>query len=575
MAEIYRKASSVLIWLGTESEDSNEAMRYLARIGKKFLDRGGSVREPKIEQNDEHGADNKVLWEDVYQDKKAMRKTDVIWTRPWFSRRWVIQEVAFAQSATVYCGREQVQWDILAKAAEVLTVLEGDGSQFINRRSGEVSGSVCQNLHNVIRLERIRKELWTSEVERTERQLHDCLDDARGFDCRDDKDRIFALLGIINHRRENPFKIAYAKPAAEVFEAFARYCLREGKSLEILSWAGVSNHALCGESFQLPSWVPDWRLPFRSPSDRLQGFDSGIQFNVGIGLDDSTAEFSARGKLIDQVIAVCPCVGFMEEMALAEGHKKWSVFQPGYIAIWYQTLEAVLRAAFQLINVDISSADYVTGGESIWEALGRTLVLDLNDVSFDMKPHPDPLIQKENVPEGHPQPKLTDEFFGFRNLMFTTYGTVPESPVVLRDGTGRRIDFTAQPRDSATQPSDATTQGNRMIYIDYEYMEYFTRLVDRCQNRSFFVTRGGYIGLGPKEIQNYDLISILEGLHTPCVLRSQNEDLNLGSEGPTSEEDVRTCKEKFQLIGECYTHGLMSNEAWTNDNSQVEELTII
>jgi hypothetical protein len=587
MAEIYRKASNVLIWLGVESDGSAEAMQYLARIGKKFLDRGGPVREPKIEQNDEHGAENKVLWDDVLQDK-TMRKTEMIWTRPWFSRRWVIQEIAFAQSAIVHCGMEQVEWDILAKAAEVLTILDGDGSQFMNRRSGKLAGPVCLPLHNAIKLERIRKELWASDAERTERQLYDCLDDARGFDCRYDKDRIFALLGIINHRRKNPFTIAYAKPTAEVFAGFARYCLREGESLGMLCWAGVSNHAFCGESLQLPSWVPDWRLPFRNPSDKLQGFDSGIRIDVGDGLDDSTAEFSTIGKLIDRVVAICPCVGFVEEMAMAQGSKKWTVVEPGYVAVWYQALEALLIATFQLINVDVSSEEYVAGGESIWEALGRTLVLDLNTVSFDMKPHIDSLVQKENVPEGSPPPKLTDEFFKFRNFVFLKYGKLP-SPVRVRDAAGRPIDAITRPRDSTAQPRDATTEGNMNFVIDYEWMEYVTRLVDRCQNRSFFVTGRGYIGLGPKEMQRGDLICVLDGLRAPCVLRPQNNDFMMCGESPSPEGDViqieldgriaeyvdRTCKEKFQLIGECYTHGLMSNEAWTNYDFLIEEFTII
>lgn len=88
MEEIYRKASNVLIWLGTESEGSKEAIRYLTHIGSKFLERGGPVLEPKAEQHcEEHGATNKVLWEEVYGDSEMIKKTDVIWTRPWFSRR--------------------------------------------------------------------------------------------------------------------------------------------------------------------------------------------------------------------------------------------------------------------------------------------------------------------------------------------------------------------------------------------------------------------------------------------------------------------------------------------------------
>jgi hypothetical protein len=144
MAEIYSKASNVLIWLGGESQGFVEAMQYLERIGNFFLDRGGPVREPKAEQSGERGAENKVLWEAVYQDQNVMQQTDIIWERSWFSHRWIIQETALAKSATVHCGREQVGWNVLAKAAEVLAVLEGVESQFINRRSRK-QGVRCAN----------------------------------------------------------------------------------------------------------------------------------------------------------------------------------------------------------------------------------------------------------------------------------------------------------------------------------------------------------------------------------------------------------------------------------------------
>jgi hypothetical protein len=581
MAEIYSKASNVLIWLGNETQDSAEAMGYLALIGKSFLDRGGPIREPKIEQNGERGVENKALWEAVYQDENAMQQTDVIWERSWFSRRWIIQEIAFAKSATVHCGKEQLEWAVLAKAAEVLAVLEGDGSQFINRRSGKATGSVCERLHNATKLERIRKELQASEGERKERQLLNCLDEARGFDCRDEKDRVFALLGIINHHTDNPFAIDYAKPTSEVFQAFAKYCLETGSSLEALSWAGLSNHTLCGNSLQLPSWVPDWRLPFRSPSDKLQGFKSTIRLNATFGvdrcfsLDDSSGELLINGALIDRVIAVCPSLGTMEEIAMEEGGEKWTLSNPGYISVWYQALESLLRAAFELVNVDVSAAEYVTGGESVWEALGRTLILDSNEVFFDMKTHPDSLMLESAVPEGSPQPKLADEFFVFRKIMFDTYGEFA-SPIVVRDSEGRPIESPLQPKDHALQVGDTVTNDKWNTVIDYEYMEYLTRLVDRCQDRSFFVTENGYIGLGPKDIQHDDLVGVIEGLHTSCVLRVHTRGLSKSaSKDSMAPEMGESQVAKLQLIGECYTHGLMSEAECASYDSEMREWTIV
>ena len=37
-------------------------------------------------------------------------------TKPWFSRRWVIQEIALAKRATIHCGTHQIPWSDFAEA---------------------------------------------------------------------------------------------------------------------------------------------------------------------------------------------------------------------------------------------------------------------------------------------------------------------------------------------------------------------------------------------------------------------------------------------------------------------------
>lgn len=562
MEEIYRKASNVLIWLGTESEGSMEVMKYLTHIGSKFLERGGPILEPKVEQHcEEHGAANKLLWEEVYSDTEMTKKTDVIWTRSWFSRRWIIQEVAFAKQAVLYCGTQKIAWDILAMAAEVLARFEGDGSQYLNRRTGIGRGASSKGLQNITKLARIRKEIWSSEGATAGRQMHACLEDARGFDCRDDKDRVFALLGIFNHRRKNPFTIEYEKSEAEVFEAFARYCIRESDSVDVLSWAGSSNHALCGESVQLPSWVPDWRLPFRGPTDMLHGFAAGDKFKTTLEFDETTSELVTRGKLVDRVIVVMPCVGEIEQEELANGAPKWTVFNPSYIGLWYQFLEMRLVETLAFIGRDRQL--YSGGGGSVWDVLARTLIMDEKEVSFDYKRQIDNVLP-ENVPDDEPQPELPDEFTGFRNWIYLKLG-----------------DLTGQNR---------IMRSPDMVMLDYELMTYFSRVVDRSQDRRFYVTRKGYIGLGPKELEANDQICVFAGSRVPHALRPQNEDFRAFNEQPRIQYnwcgevniggiDVpyvnRTRKEKFQLIGECYTQGLMFGEVWKEDTAVLEDFILV
>ncbi|KAF8856097.1 HET-domain-containing protein [Acephala macrosclerotiorum] len=60
--------------------------------------------------------------------------------------------------------------------------------------------------------------------------------------------------------------------------------------------------------------------------------------------------------------------------------------------------------------------------------------------------------------------------------------------------------------------------------------------------RSFFTTDEGYIGLGPRGAENGDIISVFLGTRAPLMLR------------PTRSGT-------YQVVGECFVHGLMAGEA--------------
>src|ERR1051326_1042004 len=42
----------------------------------------------------------------------------------WFSRRWVVQEIALAKEATLYCGREKIPWKDFADAVQLFVEVE-------------------------------------------------------------------------------------------------------------------------------------------------------------------------------------------------------------------------------------------------------------------------------------------------------------------------------------------------------------------------------------------------------------------------------------------------------------------
>lgn len=62
-----------------------------------------------------------------------------------------------------------------------------------------------------------------------------------------------------------------------------------------------------------------------------------------------------------------------------------------------------------------------------------------------------------------------------------------------------------------------------------------------CTNRKLFRTQKGYFGMGPGTVATDDVVCILLGGVTPFILRSRSE-----------------C---WELVGECYVHGVMGGEA--------------
>lgn len=83
---IYSRATRVCVWLGPQADDSDQAMVFVENI----------VKDPA----------NLDSWNAFFS----------LITRPWFSRRWVIQELGFARTATIFCGTRCVPWSKLADA---------------------------------------------------------------------------------------------------------------------------------------------------------------------------------------------------------------------------------------------------------------------------------------------------------------------------------------------------------------------------------------------------------------------------------------------------------------------------
>jgi len=104
MARIYTRAKEVCIWLGEDDETSKMAINF--------------IREKVIRLKQ---------FDDICSDKKYADSWEALMglmQREWFSRRWVVQEIALARSATLYCGPDNISWNDFAVAVELFVEVE-------------------------------------------------------------------------------------------------------------------------------------------------------------------------------------------------------------------------------------------------------------------------------------------------------------------------------------------------------------------------------------------------------------------------------------------------------------------
>jgi len=104
MSMIYTRAEKVCVWLGEDDSDSNMAITFITNE-IMHLERFDSICKNKA---------NADKWQALL----------TLMQRPWFRRRWVVQEIALSRRAKVYCGGDKIPWKDFAVAVELFVEVE-------------------------------------------------------------------------------------------------------------------------------------------------------------------------------------------------------------------------------------------------------------------------------------------------------------------------------------------------------------------------------------------------------------------------------------------------------------------
>ncbi|KAE8444364.1 hypothetical protein EG329_000564 [Mollisiaceae sp. DMI_Dod_QoI] len=167
--------------------------------------------------------------------------------RPYWSRIWVIQEIALGKEVHITCGKYSVSWKDLTKT--------------YSKVDFDTDVSIKAVLSGFQAINEIRQERRENPQSDSADSLIELVKQFRHCNAADPRDKIFALLGLLRH---SPLSTEYGardggadykKSVFGVYKDFAISQLQED-NLDILSHAGTS-----AADGKLPSWLPDWSQP--------------------------------------------------------------------------------------------------------------------------------------------------------------------------------------------------------------------------------------------------------------------------------------------------------------------------
>ncbi|KAI0458461.1 HET domain-containing protein [Xylaria acuta] len=241
MNSIYSQAIRTLIWLGTDFDACSAAWGLIDQIYSVFQrenQRAEFVTDIplRIYTDRNHAASGLPGWDD--EPWKHLRR---LFELPWFTRIWVIQEVALSPKDPILLhGQRTYPWYRLGWAS---SWVQRNGYQRLAKIPGRM-----QNADTISNIRRSRS-LWRLDALLfiTSTKYH----------ATDQKDKVYGLLGLAAESQDptqtpDALRPNYSLEVAEVYKKVALSFLREYKSLSFLT--RPNGH----QPEPLPSWAPNW-----------------------------------------------------------------------------------------------------------------------------------------------------------------------------------------------------------------------------------------------------------------------------------------------------------------------------
>ncbi|KAH6644891.1 heterokaryon incompatibility protein-domain-containing protein [Boeremia exigua] len=512
MSDIYRSAWTVEAWLGIARFNSQAGLQLLRDIAE-FRKAG---REQELERS--------LRVDPNFLGSTGWLGLHDIMDRSYWYRLWIVQEIVMGgASVWVWCGGSSIPWPTFCEGVVTLQEhlwLVKDRCLVNDVHGRGYPAWKTSSLHLVYQDLATLGSMPLSR--RSQHAFGRLLDLSNAGKCKDERDKVYALLGLFPPTVAARLRPDYSATHAEVFAATARAFMEDGQSLDPLREGNPWGPSGC------PSWAADWfwegRIRYCRVEHRLWG---PTYLFPPSDNDEPLIPYQASGPLKSEFAfstndRVLECNGFIVDeitglSAAAAGYFQWDPDTTSITSSWHSVYGDFAQTR---------------------EALVRTLLMDR--VRFGKKPgqrHLAVLHLPANFARAgrqfwqkHWTWLASQEGYWFRWEGFRK--SIAEFPL----GEWAFGDFF----------DDEIPEGAN----EYDYTEAYACVERSVKKRRFMLTLNGYMGWAPDNMfadepmhhtRPGDLIAIVFGCSTPLVIR------------PIGEE--------FQVIGEAYVQGLMDGEA--------------
>ncbi|KIW08198.1 uncharacterized protein PV09_01128 [Verruconis gallopava] len=459
MRQIFQQATIVIVWLGPESSGTKNVFDLLGTLSK------ARASEELEKQSQPFTTQDLLTARLPGRTEQAWTDLDMFYWQTWFTRVWIIQEMAVAQTIIFRCGRHLCTYDDLEAASNYivshsLTALTGvDPSKFI-------------------RLSQFRQDYQQRNPDSACIDLILCR--ARQSYSTDARDKVFGVLGLIRQSRTPlPLTPTYTQSYGRVYIDTARLIIENSKSLDVLSATDDHRSSLIDE---LPSWVPDWEVshPRFSPFCTAKAF---AHWQASGNLEPSL-EFSTDGLRLGAVGFLVDAVNHVSDSFL-----EFSPVPGGDISA--HNVTKIVNWSSKLKSIANNTVDfYAQQRWRQWERIAMNLGIYPNESA---------------VMDVFARTITADYDFGSTSSleMYKSWKRIWEYATTYE---GNKI-------EKAYDGMTSAELANAMKFLEAHRKASF--------GRRLFTTTRGFMGIGPNRLRRGMLIWVLGGGRTPYVLRKR------------------------------------------------------